>query len=105
MNRSIQLLVFVAAIGLALLSAFVVVMNWICLIVSIRTKRFRSPVPLLGGLAGVAACAIGGWFFDIPVLRQLFWLPLLLDPTWTLFAWYAIRVSFQCLRHRALPRH
>ena len=66
MSRLIQLLVFAAATGLALLSAFVIVMNWICLVVSIRTKRFHSPVPFVGGLAGVAACAIGGWFSMFP---------------------------------------
>ena len=97
MNRSIQLLVFVFAIGLALLSAFVIAMNWICLVVSIRTKRFRSPVPLVGGFVGIAACAIGGWFYDVPVLRRVFWLPLLLDPTWILFAWYGIRVLLRRL--------
>ena len=104
MNRPIQLLVFATATGLALLSAFVILMNWICLVVSIRTKRFCSPVPLVGGLAGVAACAIGGWFFAVPVLRRLFWIPLLLDPTWALFAWYVVRVSFQRLRRRDPPR-
>ena len=91
MNRPIQLLVFATATGLALLSAFVTLMNWICLVVSIRTKRFCSPVPFVGGLAGTAACAIGGWFYDVSILRRFFWLPLLLDPTWSLFAWYVVR--------------
>ena len=47
MNRSIQLLVFVFAIGLALLSAFVIAVSWICLVVSVGTKRCRAPVPLV----------------------------------------------------------
>ena len=104
MNRPIQLLVFAAATGLALLSAFVIVMNWICLFVSIRTKRFCSPVPFVGGLAGTVACAIGGCFYDVPILRRFFWLPLLLDPTWPLFAWYVVRGFCRQLLRRDPPR-
>ena len=103
MNHTIHLLVFAIAIGLALLSAFVIVMNWICLFVSIRTKRFRSPVPIVGGLVGTATCAIGGWFYDVSILRRLFWLPFLLDPTWSLFAWYVVRISCRRLLRRDPP--
>ena len=40
-----------------------------------RTKRTHSLVPLIGGLAG----AIGCFLIPIPIFRYFFWLPLFLD--------------------------
>ncbi|MBQ3809202.1 MAG: YdcF family protein [Kiritimatiellae bacterium] len=84
----------VFAIAIALLAAFLVVMDWIALFESVRTKRFRSPVPFLGGAFGVIACLFGGWFCGLPALLRLFWIPLLLDPTWPLFVLALPRMVF-----------
>ena len=84
----------VFAIALALLAAFLVAMNWIALFESVRTKRFRSPIPFLGGAFGTVACLFGGWFCGVPALQRFFWIPLLLDPTWPLFVWALPLLAF-----------
>lgn len=84
----------VFAIAIALLAAFLVAMNWIALFESVRTKRFRSPIPILGGAFGVVACLFGGWFCGVPALQRFCWIPLLLDPTWPLFVWALPLLAF-----------
>ncbi|MFT5191647.1 MAG: hypothetical protein ACI9DF_003900 [Verrucomicrobiales bacterium] len=80
------------SIVLLLLAAYVVVMNWICVIVSTRNKkrgidRHSSMVPLISVIATVGSYLIfshpnAEWMFVIPLLDlsnwSLVWLPFYL---------------------------
>ena len=60
---------------LALVFLFVAVGNaWTAMRFLIERKH-SSAVPLIGGLCGVAAC----YLLPVPVVREWWWLPLLLD--------------------------
>jgi hypothetical protein len=82
----------ILAIVLLLLAAYIVVMNWICVIVSTRNQkrgidRHSSMVPLISVIATVSSYLISPhpnteWMFVIPLLDlsnwSLVWLPLYL---------------------------
>ena len=79
----------ILAIALLLLAAFIVVMNWICVIVSTRNQkggidRRSSMVPLISVIATVGSYLIfpyprAAWMLIIPLLDlsnwTLLWLP------------------------------
>ena len=73
----------ILAIALLLLAAFIVVMNWICVIVSTRNQkrgidRHSSMVPLISVIATVGSYLISpypraAWMFIIPLLDLSNW--------------------------------
>lgn len=81
-----------AAIILVLLAAYIMIMNWVCLVVNIQNQRrgidrHTSMIPLLTIVISIGAyfCAPGSnpfWVFIVPLLDIsswcLFWLPFFL---------------------------
>ena len=63
---------------LAVVSAWMIIGNWVGMVTALTSKCSYSLVPLVGGMFGVMACRCG------PVAIQPYaWIPLLLDPgTW-----------------------
>ena len=61
------------AAGLMALGGGVSILNWIMLIAALRTGRFVSAVPLIGGFC------LGAGALLLPVLRPYAWAALLLD--------------------------
>ena len=59
---------------LAVVSAWIIVGNWVCMIAARTKKRSYSLVPLVGGMLGVMACRCGP-----EAIRPYAWVPLLLD--------------------------
>jgi len=88
----------ILAIFLLLLAAYIVVMNWICVVVSTRNqkrgiKRHISMIPLISGIATVGAYLIfphpnGEWMFVIPLLDLSSWSLMLLP-------FYLLRASIR----------
>ncbi len=81
---------------LAIVSAWFIVVNWVCMIAALTTKRSYSLVPLVGGMLGVMACRCGP-----EAIRPYAWVPLLLDLgtlvmpytlVWLLVRWVARKV-------------
>ena len=64
-------------ITIILLVVFVLisVLNWIQAIQWWTIKKRSSSIPLIGGLAGCIACLISPWL----IIRQYWWLPLVID--------------------------
>ena len=60
---------------LAVVSAWIIVGNWVCMIAARASKRSYSLVPLVGGMLGVMACRCGP-----AAIHPYAWVPLLLDP-------------------------
>jgi hypothetical protein len=87
---------FIFAFAILLIAAYIVVMNWGCVIISIRNKRRRidrhhSTVPIvsfiLAALAyGLYPRADGRWMIAVPLLDianwSLLWLPVALFREW-----------------------
>lgn len=82
---------------LAIVSAWIIVVNWVCMIAALTTKRSYSLVPLVGGMLGVMACRCGP-----EAIRPYAWVPLLLDLgtlvvpytlVWLLVRWVFRKVS------------
>jgi len=62
------------AVAYAVISLFLICINFHVLLVVRRTKRSCSAIPLFGGLYGAIAAFLFGGF-----VKWLFWLPLILD--------------------------
>ena len=83
-------------LSLAVVSAWIIVGNWVGVITALKSKRSYSLVPLVGGMLGVMACRCGP-----AAIHPYAWVPLLLDPgtlvvpytlVWLLLRWVSRKV-------------